>query len=97
MRSRLAWLVGGLGVAAVVLYRRLRRRPPLEPAPDAHAEELRRKLDEARAIVSEREEFESAETPVDRAATVEGLDERRRQLHERGRAALEEMREPSAE
>ena len=34
---------------------------------DPRADELRRKLAEARTIVEEREEFEAAETPVDRA------------------------------
>jgi hypothetical protein len=49
------------------------------------AEELRRKLDESRGLVGEQEDFSSAETPVD-------LDARRRQVHDSGRAALDEMR-----
>ena len=83
----LAWLAALLGLAAFA--RRLRRRRGEEPDP---AEELRRKLDESRSIVSEREEFEEAETPVDQAETPAGIDERRRQVHEQGRAAVDEMR-----
>ncbi len=84
----LAWLAALLGFAAFA--RRLRRRRE-EPAAVEPAEELRRKLDESRSIVSEREEFEEAETPVDRAEPATGVDERRRQVHERGRATVEEM------
>jgi len=39
-------------------------------------------------VVDEREEFESAETPVDEA----DVDDRRRAVHDRGRAAAEQMR-----
>jgi hypothetical protein len=89
----LAWLAALLGLAAFA--RRLRRRRE-EPAPADPAEELRRKLDESRSLVSEREEFEAAETPVDEAHPAVGLDERRRQVHDQGRAAVEEMRQPNA-
>ena len=97
MRARLAWLAG-LGVAAALALRaaRSRRRPAaaeVEAEPDPRAEELRRKLAESRSIAGEREEFESAETPVDAAPTVAiELEERRRALHEEGRAAADEMR-----
>ena len=49
--------------------------------------------DESRALVDEREEFESAETPVDEAE----VDDRRRAVHERGRAAADQMRRDSAQ
>ena len=90
MRARIAWLAGTAAVAGVAAYRKLRREetPPVE---DPRAEELRRKLDESRPIVEEREEFESAETPVDEAEPVEVAD-RRKAVHERGRAAADEMR-----
>ena len=59
---------------------------------EPRAQELRRKLDESRPLVEEREEFEAGETPVDRAGAEDGgLGERRRQVHERGRAAVERM------
>jgi hypothetical protein len=97
VRARIAWLAGAAG-AGVALYRKLKRAPA--PADDPRAEELRRKLDESRTIVEEREEFEAAETPVDEVtgpeaeAEVEG---RRKAVHERGRAAADEMRGRSAE
>jgi hypothetical protein len=87
MRARTAWL-GAIGVAGAAVVRALRRKPAPAPAPDPRAEELRQKLEESRAVVDEREEFESAETPVDEAE----VDDRRRSVHERARAAAEQMR-----
>lgn len=89
------WLWGAVGGLAA--YRLLTRRrgpePALEPAGDPRAEELRRRLDESRLLVEEREEFESGETPVDRAEPVPGeVDARRRLVHEQGRAAVDRMR-----
>jgi hypothetical protein len=91
VRGGLAWLTGGL-LAGFVFFRRRRRAPEaVEPAFDPAAE-LRRKLAEARPLVEEREEFEAAETPVDRALTPGELEERRLRVHEQGRAAVDEMR-----
>ena len=71
-------------------------RRPATPAPsetaDPPAEELRRRLDESRAVVAERDEFEAAETPVDRAEPLPEVDERRRRVHEAGRAAVERIK-----
>jgi hypothetical protein len=75
-----------MAVAAGAAYRAVRRRGR-SPADGDPAAELRRKLDESRAIVEERDEFESAETPVDRA-----VEERRREVHDEARAAIDEMR-----
>jgi hypothetical protein len=95
MRARIAWLAGAAG-AGVAVYRKLRRSPV--PADDPRAEELRRKLDESRAIVEEREEFEAAETPVDEVTGPEAeVEDRRKAVHERGRSAAEEMRGRSAD
>jgi hypothetical protein len=89
MKRRIALIAGGVAVAGSAVYRVVRGRRRAQSADPA--DELRRKLDESRAIVEEREEFESAETPVDRAEP--GVDARRRDVHERGRAAIEEMGE----
>ena len=63
-----------------------------EPAADPRAEELRRKLDESRSLVDERDEFEGAEVPVDRAeAAPEDPESRRRAVHESARATIDEM------
>jgi hypothetical protein len=97
---RLLTLFSG-AAAGFGLYRLLAgRRPapvyeaPPEPEPreDPRAEELRRRLAEARTMVEEREEFEAAETPVDRAEPAPEVDERRRRVHEEGRRAAERMR-----
>jgi hypothetical protein len=79
-------------MAGYLFLRRRRSHPvaALEPAPDPAAE-LRRKLDEARTLVDERDDFEAAETTVDRAPAPGELEERRRRVHERGRAAVDEM------
>ena len=81
MRRLLAWLacVGG---AAYVLSRRLRRRGAPEPAADP-AEELKRKLEESRGAPAAEPEPEPAGG---------SLDERRRAVHDKARAAIDEMR-----
>jgi hypothetical protein len=95
---RLLTLLSG-AIAGFGLYRLLagRRRAPVyegppEPRDDPRAEELRRRLAEARTIVEEREEFEAAETPVDRAEPAPEVDERRRRVHDEGRRSAERMR-----
>jgi hypothetical protein len=94
VRGRIVWIAGATLGAAGVAYRALRRREP-PAAADPRAEELRRKLDESKPLVHEREEFEGAETTVDEAEppTVE---EKRTAAHERARAAADEMRSREA-
>ena len=92
MKAR--WLVGGLAVGAAYAWRRV-RSPYAEPVPalpppsgpDPRAEELKRKLEESRSLVEERDAFEEGETPVDAADP----DDRRRSVHERGRSAIDDM------
>ena len=104
MKRPAAWVLGGLAVVGAYAWGRL-RRPYAEPpppavsdaapedeGPDPRAQELRRRLEESKALVEEREVFEEGETTVDRA---EAPDERRRELHERARAAADEMRAPT--
>ncbi|HLG09936.1 MAG TPA: hypothetical protein VI409_14810 [Gaiellaceae bacterium] len=88
MRKLLTWLLVTIGIAALI--RRLRRRgtepepAPLEqPAAEDPADELRRKLAESR------ESDDAEEAPAPPEATVE---ERRADVHEQGRAALDEMK-----
>jgi hypothetical protein len=91
--GRLAWITGGIVVTGAYAWRKL-RAPYAEPegeAPaeaDTRADELRRRLEESRALVEERDDFEAGETPLDSADP----DERRRSVHEQGRAAVDEMR-----
>jgi hypothetical protein len=95
VRARTAWLAGAAG-AAIAVYRRM-RRPVSAPVEDPRAADLREKLDESRTLVDEREEFESAEKPVDEVEADASPEDRRRAVHERGRAAADQMRDRSAE
>jgi hypothetical protein len=89
------------GVAGAFALRALRRQPvpaPVADAPprderDERADELRRKLEESRSIVEERDEFEFGETPVDEAepAPASSPEDRRKHVHERARASVERM------
>ena len=94
MRRMLALFAGGvaLGVAVSRILGR-RARAKLAPAaapqapPDPRAEELRRRLEHARAAEP------AAEAPAAGEVGPEvELDEARRRVHERGRAAVEAMR-----
>jgi hypothetical protein len=81
---RLLALLGGIALLRAWLTRRRTREAPA--GPDPRADELRRRLDESRALAEEEppEEFTSGETPVD-------AEERRRDVHARGRSAIDEM------
>lgn len=95
MRSRFAWLLAGFGIAAALRSRLLRRPvaptplPEPPPEPDPRADELRQRIAEAREVVDERAAFEEAETTIDEAPDPAS---RRRDVHDRGRAALDRMR-----
>ena len=81
MRRFFAWL--GCLLGAFWIFRWFRRGPAAEPAADP-ADELRRTLEASR-------EDEPARPPADETAEA-GLDERRRAVHDRGRAAIDAMR-----
>ena len=83
-------------VAGAAAYRVLVRRPPAPVVPEPHVEALKSKLAESRVVAEDREEFEAAETPVDRAESVPPeLGDRRRSVHERGRDMADQMRKGS--
>ncbi len=83
MRRLFAWVAGAAGGLAA--YRAATHRPTgaavLEPDP---AEELRSKLAEARDVAPPEPDPEPA---------AQDPDDRRRAIHEHGRAALDEMRD----
>jgi hypothetical protein len=100
VRTRTTVLAGATAAVGALAARVFRRRRLGEGGADPRAGELRQRLDESRAVVTEREEFEAAETTVDEVETVadvderrpEDVDERRREIHERARAAADDMR-----
>jgi hypothetical protein len=81
MKRLTAWLAGFAGGAAV--YRVFRRRPPVAATADP-AEELKAKLAEARATDAIGED----------APAEAGVEARRRSVHDRARAAIDEMQGP---
>jgi hypothetical protein len=96
VQGRLALIVGGAAVAGAAVYRAFFRRGPAPLVPEPHVEALKSKLAESRVVAEDREDFESAETPIDQAETVPAeLGDRRRSVHERGRQVAEQMRRGS--
>ena len=96
----LSAVAGGLALARTLARRRagVEQEGGGEQEVDPRAEELRRRLTEARALVGEQEADAVAEIPVDRAEPgPANVDERRRAVHERGRAVAERMRGESRE
>ena len=92
MRRALAWIAGGLGLAALLRHR---RREPAAPSGPDPAAELREKLAQARAAGDDRDAFDAAEgTPVDEVEEPRSLEERRRAIHEKAQQALGEMKPP---
>jgi hypothetical protein len=98
MRRLTAWIGGAVG--AITAYRLLRRRsqataePSPEAEPDARADELRAKLADSRPAEPAVREPPTPPEPSaeDGPAETESPDERRRHVHEEGRAALDEMK-----
>ncbi len=100
MRRLVAWIGGVVG--GITAYRLLRRRPQVaaepspEPAPaqpDERADELRAKLADSRAaepVVAEPPVEPTVEEPPEPEEPPSPQD-RRREVHEEGRAALDEM------
>jgi len=88
MRRLTAWIGGA--VSGVVAYRLVKRRrsPAVATGPaaeetDDRAEELRAKLAESRASEDP--------SPVEPGEDPEPLEDRRRRVHEEGRAAIDRM------
>jgi len=99
MRRLTAWIGGVAG--GIAAYRFFRRHPQVEPEPapspepteaEGRAEELRAKLAESRAAEPVVEE--APPEPVadeEPAGEPESPEDRRRRVHEEGRAALDDM------
>ena len=83
MKALVAALAGILGIA----WWKSRRdaASAIDPAAD-----LRAKIAEARDVGDDRDAFEAGEKPVDEVPDVE-VDTRRRDVHDRARAAMDEL------
>lgn len=87
MRRLFAWIAGAAG--GIAAYRAMKGAKPQPAAgPDARADELKARLAHARAADGDRV---PSEAQVDPAKPADPQD-RRAQVHEQARAALEEMR-----
>jgi hypothetical protein len=97
MGRLIKWIGGTVG--GIAAYRFVRRQEaslqtspePATPEPDARAEELRAKLAESRAPEPVTVEEPAAE-PEPEPPASESPEDRRRRIHEEGRATLDEMR-----
>jgi hypothetical protein len=111
MRRRLLWLIALAGLSWLWLRRSARRPQPVVEIPPARdpAEELRRKLDETKEQVetaglsaaTEDPDASVASSSSDPAAAApadtEGLDAKRREVHDQARSAADEMRGTSSD
>jgi hypothetical protein len=87
MRRSLTWL--GVAAGALAFWRwRVRRRTPAPPPAEDPAEELKRKLAESRSEEAPATGEPERPTP---AQPQGSLDERRREVHDRARQAIDEM------
>jgi hypothetical protein len=86
-----AWVAGLAGGLAAYRAMRGRRSVADTGGADARAAELKAKLQEARAVGDDGDAFDSDEVAEGRAEPQD-LQARRAQVHEQGRAALDEMR-----
>jgi hypothetical protein len=82
--------LAGVGLATMFawFFRRLRKPQPAPAQPDP-AEELKQKLAESRT-----EEAGPRPEPDPEPEQPMGIDERRREVHERAQAAIDQMRDP---
>lgn len=99
MRRNIALAAGAaVGAAAAFVLRRRRTVPGAAPPADTGAEELRRKLAEAKLTAAEEDDFEAAGMVPETTAPEEPrpprdeFDAMRRRVHAEGRAAADEMR-----
>ena len=93
----LAWLGGALGIAGLAKVLSNRSRTRTEAAPDPRAEELRRRLEEARPLAEDPiAEADAAELPIDQ--TPDPAPARSREdVHAKARAAMREMESSGAD
>jgi hypothetical protein len=97
VRSRLAWFLGAIGVAWLIARLRRRRQPAATPPAEGQADELRKTLEESRAAADQIEAQPAAPPETPEAAGASDVETRRQDVHDRGRAAVDEMNPPSSD
>jgi hypothetical protein len=102
VKRRFLWLLAIFGLVWLYLRKGGRRPQPVVEVPppaDDPAEELRRKLDETKERVPEPSPAEEgpAAGQTSQPLVTDDLDAKRRVVHERARAASEEMRDSSTD
>jgi hypothetical protein len=96
----LAWVAGALGLAGLAKALSGRTAPTLPQAgPDPRAEELRRRLEEAKPLAQQPvEEADAPELPVDAVPDPEPARPRTREdVHAKAQAAIREMKSSGAD
>ena len=97
MKRNIVVAAGAVAAALTALALRRRSLGELDAAvqPDRRAEDLRRKLAQARETAADEDDFEvagmAAETKIEEPPPPEDVDEARRRVHEEARAVAEEM------
>jgi hypothetical protein len=99
MKRMLAWIGGGaLGIVALLRFRRRQQELPPAPVGPDPADELKRRLEEARDVADDRDDFDAAEgQTVDEIEPTRSIAERRQVVHEKAHEALGDMRSPDDE
>jgi hypothetical protein len=93
MKRMFAWVGGALGFIALLRLRRRRAELPPAPVGPDPADELKRRLEEARDAVDDRDDYDAAEgQAVDEIEPTRSIAERRQAVHEKAQEALGEMK-----
>ena len=86
-----------MGVLAFLRLRRRRAEPPPVQTSDP-ADELKRRLEEARDAGDDRDDFDAAEgQAIDESEPTRSIAERRQAVHEKAQEALGEMKSPDGD
>ena len=98
MKRMLAWIGGALGVLAFLRLRRRRAEHAAAHRRSDPADELKRRLEEARDAADDRDDFDAAEgQAIDEIEPTRSIAERRQAVHEKAQEALGEMKSPDGD
>jgi len=92
MRRLLKWLLLTLGIAAIVRKLRAKRGRADQQTADATATATEDPADELRRKLADTRESDPGTAPAESATSEASVDERRTEVHDQGRSAIDEMR-----